>query len=395
MRTPRGDAGALDPSVYRRMVEVSDDGILAVDGHGIIAFANPAAARMLGRPAAVLRGLSFGVPIVAGGAAEIRLLHARRGVRVAELRAASVPQGDAADVTHIVMLRDITRSARTRSELQRLALADHLTGVGNRRAFLALADQALKVAEREQRACLLVFVDIDRMKAINDRFGHRAGDQAVVETAQMLTDTVRDADIVARIGGDEFCVLLTGAPGRPESLDEALERLREATARLGERTEFPLSVTIGDARTEPGEHWTVAELMEAADARMYEAKRRRDRDVRVVVIGDGSVGRAVREAVGDELPVLVLDAVAELADRVSPVLTDVVVVAVADLPGTIADLGTSPRTTGIPVVAHQPTPDAEQERMALDLGAADVITGEMAPPVVLARIRRVLGQMAL
>lgn len=391
MTTPDVAGGPLPAGLYQRMVDVSADGVMALDVDGRIVFANPAATRLLGRSEEELRAFALGIPVVPDGAAEIRLIHPRRGVRVAELRA---DLGDGG--FHVVMLRDITRSARTRHELQRLALADHLTGVGNRRAFLALADQALKVAERERRAVLLVFVDIDRMKAINDRFGHRAGDQAVVETAQMLTDTVRDADIVARIGGDEFCVLLTGAAGRPESLDEALDRLRDATERLGERTEFPLSVTIGDARTEPGEHWTVGDLMEAADARMYEAKRRRDQNVRVVVIGGGRAVEVVRAAVGDDLPVLVLDAVEDLVTRVSPVITDVVVVdASADPQRVMEQMAEAPRTTGIPVVVHLGAADAEQERRALEGGVADVVTADMTPSVVQARLRRVLGQQAV
>ncbi len=93
-------------------------------------------------------------------------------------------------------------------EIQALAISDPLTGLYNRRGFIALAEQQLKLADRTRRGALLFFADLDGMKWINDTLGHEEGDRALVDIATILKDTFRLSDIIARIGGDEFAVLV-------------------------------------------------------------------------------------------------------------------------------------------------------------------------------------------
>lgn len=165
---------------------------------------------------------------------------------------------------------DAVRRDELVSQLEELSLVDPLTGLGNRRVLYAVGGQELKVREREGTQVSAVFIDVNEMKTINDRFGHQAGDDALRELAAMLEASFRRSDLIARIGGDEFCVLALS--GRPEP---AVERLR---ARLAEReattdAPYPLSVSIGIALFDPTAHRTLEDLMSDADARMYREKQ--------------------------------------------------------------------------------------------------------------------------
>jgi diguanylate cyclase (GGDEF)-like protein len=157
-------------------------------------------------------------------------------------------------------------------ELRSLALTDDLTCLYNRRAFLALATQQLKVARRKDQKLLLFFADVDNLKSINDSYGHREGDLALVRTADALEQTFRDSDIVARLGGDEFAVLaLEASSPNQEVIVHRLEGiLREANA---EETRYPLSLSVGVARFDPKHEVSLGELISQADQSMYEKKR--------------------------------------------------------------------------------------------------------------------------
>ena len=159
------------------------------------------------------------------------------------------------------------------TDLRGMALVDELTGLYNRRGFLALARQQLRIAGRVGAAVSQVYVDLDGLKQINDRLGHRIGDRALVETADLLRETFRDADVIARIGGDEYAVLTV--EGATSGSDAMLERLRDRLARrnaLADRR-YPLSLSVGIARAEAGSGESVDELLGRADAWMYEQKR--------------------------------------------------------------------------------------------------------------------------
>jgi diguanylate cyclase (GGDEF)-like protein len=159
-------------------------------------------------------------------------------------------------------------------ELQSLALTDDLTGLYNRRAFLALATQQVKSMRRRGQCLLLFFVDVDQFKQINDSFGHREGDSALVRTAEALEKTFRDSDIVARLGGDEFAVLAPEATCQNQEI--ILRRLQKKLKDLNtDGPNYELSISVGVARFDPRRSASVGELMEEADAAMYQEKRRK------------------------------------------------------------------------------------------------------------------------
>jgi len=161
------------------------------------------------------------------------------------------------------------------AQLQQQALTDELTGLYNRRGFLALAEQQLKVASRSARRVLLVFADLNGMKAANDTFGHEAGDQLLVDAAQALRGSFRDCDIIARLGGDEFAVLLVDPDS--SSLEFVERRIVESVRQLNASAErhCPLSISLGVCEWSPARHQTLDQLLAEADAKMYEAKAAR------------------------------------------------------------------------------------------------------------------------
>jgi len=161
------------------------------------------------------------------------------------------------------------------AQLQQQALTDELTGLYNRRGFLALAEQQLKVASRSVRRVLLVFADLNGMKAANDTFGHEAGDQLLVDAAQALRGCFRDCDIIARLGGDEFAVLLVDPDS--SSLEFVERRIVESVRQLNASAErhCPLSISLGVCEWSPARHQTLDQLLAEADAKMYEAKAAR------------------------------------------------------------------------------------------------------------------------
>lgn len=174
--------------------------------------------------------------------------------------------------TVVGFAQDVTERKVVEEELQRLALVDELTGLRNRRGFMVVAEAAVGVASRAERDLTLLFLDLDDMKAINDHHGHQAGDAALVETAQLLRSTFRESDVIARVGGDEFCVLLTAEADGAESY---LDRLDAELRRRPPEAFPPLSLSTGRATCRWNQLCSVEDLIERADAAMYEAKRRK------------------------------------------------------------------------------------------------------------------------
>lgn len=157
-------------------------------------------------------------------------------------------------------------------ELRSLALTDDLTCLYNRRAFLALAGQQLKVARRKAQGLLLFFADVDHLKEINDTYGHREGDLALIRTADALERTFRNSDVIARLGGDEFAVLALEAVGENRAV--ILHRLRESLRAASDgEFRYQLTLSVGFARFDPKRPVALGKLISMADEAMYEEKK--------------------------------------------------------------------------------------------------------------------------
>ncbi|MEJ2201914.1 MAG: sensor domain-containing diguanylate cyclase, partial [Desulfuromonadaceae bacterium] len=169
------------------------------------------------------------------------------------------------------IVRDVTERKMLMEELYRLSVLDELTGLYNRRGFLALSEQQLKVAARNRQRLVLFFFDLDHLKKVNDTLGHQNGDAMLVEIAEVLRQTFRKSDIVGRIGGDEFAVLvIDGEPGVQTSIAR-LSTVLEACNRKEERR-YPLSLSLGFALFDPEDPCSLDELIARADDRMYQDK---------------------------------------------------------------------------------------------------------------------------
>ncbi|MDQ6711385.1 MAG: diguanylate cyclase response regulator [Candidatus Dormibacteraeota bacterium] len=163
---------------------------------------------------------------------------------------------------------------RMLEQMRQLAILDPLTNLSNRRGFLMLCQQPLELANRTKKPFTLLFVDIDRMKGINDSFGHAEGDRALVDTAGLMVMSFRKSDIIARLGGDEFCALL--AESTDASSELVITRLKENVAAFnaaGTRA-YTLGLSVGVAQYDPDEPCPLDELLGRADAAMYRHKRR-------------------------------------------------------------------------------------------------------------------------
>ena len=189
---------------------------------------------------------------------------------------ARLGQGTAPDARWIdVVIEDITERKTREERMREQALVDPLTALYNRRGLAAIAPQQVALATRHGKSILVLFVDLDGLKAINDQHGHEMGDQALADTANVLRATFRQADVLARVGGDEFVILAIGAA--QEHASTMVARLARCVAEsnaTGHRP-YALSLSVGAAECAPTEPGGLERAVMAADRLMYEQKRTR------------------------------------------------------------------------------------------------------------------------
>jgi diguanylate cyclase (GGDEF)-like protein len=180
-----------------------------------------------------------------------------------------------------IELRRTTELLRqANDELRDLSLTDELTGIYNRRGFYLHAEQQIKLfrSRQSERSLWLMLGDMDGLKEVNDQHGHVEGSEAIKETAEILVHTFRDADILARPGGDEFTVLILN------TLDEVAEKVpkrlqinfEKHNAESGKP--YKLAMSIGLVKVPFDEETSISEMVRLADAAMYAEKRQRKAD---------------------------------------------------------------------------------------------------------------------
>jgi len=265
---------------FEAIVLRDPDGILILDQQGIIRFVNPALEGMLGRTSDDLVDTLFGHPIIDDQVTEIEILGLGMGPGVAEMRVTETTWEGKPH--YLVMLRNVTLAKQLHEQLQRQAVTDELTGLQNRRGFLHLAEQQLRVAQRHRQGVHLFFIDLDDMKDINDRWGHKVGDAALRDATRLIRGCFRDSDIIARLGGDEFAVLsLGGVPADAASLAMRLQQQVDAFNAAGPRP-YRVLLSVGmayHAWSSAGQPCDIDALLSVADQAMYAEKRRRKGNV--------------------------------------------------------------------------------------------------------------------
>jgi diguanylate cyclase (GGDEF)-like protein len=265
-------AGRLERQLHetRNLIAQSRTGMVVIDAEGTILFANPAAARLMNRPRAQLTGSQLGVPLVDGHKTEIQIRRGNGESGVAELSVhATEWDGQPA---HLVTFHDVTERQQAEADARHRALHDALTGLPNRVRFHDLLERAIVRAAAQGNRLAVLFIDLDRFKEVNDTLGHAAGDELLRAVARRLREAVRDTDVVARMSGDEFTVLLDGIGDRDKALDvaEKVRRRLAEPAELSSQTLNPVATIGVSLFPEDGEDADT--LLMRADTAMYHAK---------------------------------------------------------------------------------------------------------------------------
>ncbi len=183
-------------------------------------------------------------------------------------------EGDLVGV--VESFRDISERKEMENRLKEMSVTDELTGLLNRRGFLEMAENQLHLAERLDKSLFLLYMDLDKMKWINDNLGHAVGDQALIEAAGVLKSTFRKTDVIGigRLGGDEFAVLMLGEPG---TICEhpVVKRMQEHIAEINLEPDraYELSMSVGMVSYSFDEPCTIEELLARGDEVMYQCKR--------------------------------------------------------------------------------------------------------------------------
>jgi diguanylate cyclase (GGDEF)-like protein/PAS domain S-box-containing protein len=270
----------------RALLNAVTESLLLVDKSGTVLAANEMFAKRLRRPIDGIIGANFYDLLPPDTARERRkqaekVLSGGKPVRFVDIRNSRyIDQviypvcDDRGEVARLAFFgADITQRREMEKELEAMALSDQLTGLYNRRGFFTLAPRELKRAERSAKGLLLFFADVDGLKEINDRFGHEEGDRALSAAAKILTQTFRGSDVISRIGGDEFAVLVTDTD--ETLMEKMLLRLYRLINNFNGRkaARYKLAISIGHAFCNPRNPATLDELISQADQRMYRMKK--------------------------------------------------------------------------------------------------------------------------
>ena len=271
-------------AVFRSLVTSSTDLVL-VFGRGGCGYASASIAELVGRDEADLLGEGFTEFVHPDDRAALESVRATGGPREVvfrmcnqfgewrELQAHVTDLREDRRVRGVVLnSRDITERTRLVEELSHQAFHDELTGLANRALFRDRLDHALARSERSRDPIVVLLLDLDWFKQVNDSLGHDAGDQLLQELAHRFERTMRPSDTLARLGGDEFAILLEGSSEEEAAAIAArlLDLLRSEPVQLGDR-ELVAGASIGIA-VHPGGAGDSEELVRCADIAMYAAK---------------------------------------------------------------------------------------------------------------------------
>ena len=200
---------------------------------------------------------------------EVKYLHDRGNLIFDDRETQTLILGTADDITREKNQQQALMSAVTK--LEHLSQTDSLTGLANRREILSQLSDEIARMERGQKASTLVYVDLNKFKEINDKYGHKVGDNALVEFSQQMKVLLRDSDRFGRIGGDEFVILLYGADDKETEIFFERIAQHDFTLNVNNTSVVPITFSVGWV-TWSAEISTVEEWLDKADEVMYEKK---------------------------------------------------------------------------------------------------------------------------
>ncbi|MEM7018925.1 MAG: diguanylate cyclase [Pseudomonadota bacterium] len=269
--------GVLDyPPILRHLVvEMLNDAVVIINRHGIIIDMNPMASKLLElpydkspvQPAADLLPME---KLKLGEDIEYRI-----GERIFDVKVSLIDKSAPASSEQVLVFRDITERHDMANELERLASIDPLTNIYNRRYFMKRCEEEIGRMQRYHRPVSLLMIDLDNFKHINDAHGHDVGDTVLVHTAKIVAAVIRESDLVARFGGEEFIVLLPEA--HRKDAFELASRIRQAisdTPTTGNEQEINVTASLGLTTFDTqNQVKNIDTLIKQADEALYAAKR--------------------------------------------------------------------------------------------------------------------------
>lgn len=394
------------------IVESSDDAIIGASYDGAIQTWNQAAERIFGSGIKEVEGQLLTSLVELGVQGELwsEIEAARAGKRVENFHTVcersdgtlfdgaltlAPIKGPAGEVIGVSVIgRDVTE-ARRAEELRQMALTDELTGLSNRRAFIAMAEKKSHEAIRDGKSFTVLFIDLNGLKNINDTLGHQEGDAAIADAGAILRSTFRDTDVLARLGGDEFAALLPKERGSgTESPIARLQAMTDIHNMQAGRT-YKVAMSVGTATFDPANPVPIDELLEQADAAMYEHKVTGRRRYKLLVGDDDpSVCSLVEVLFNEDYDVTsaysgkqVIDAACE--QRPDLILLDL---HLPDMLGTdvVKELRQHQQLKLTPVIMITGAGDASSEIESLRAGVDDYVEKPFDEDALAARMDRVL-----
>ncbi|MGA2531748.1 MAG: diguanylate cyclase [Candidatus Aminicenantales bacterium] len=273
------------------IVQTMTEGLVLTDSEGRFSFLNPAAAAILGYAPGEMVDQEVMSFIPKDQHPVLRRADERRARGIADRYELDFLHKDGSRKTLLVsggprfagvqyggtmaVLTDITERKRMEEEIRALSLTDALTSLYNRRGFMHLGEQQIRIAARLNKRIFILYYDVDDLKHVNDTFGHKEGDRVLADLANILRMSFRDSDVVARMGGDEFVVMAMEAAR--VNADVFTKRLQDKldiyNSQPDVRGRYTITLSTGLSVYDPELPAPVEELVSRADAFMYEHKR--------------------------------------------------------------------------------------------------------------------------
>ena len=272
----------LIPVARDSLIEKMVDGVLVIDTHDRIVDMNPAAQSLLniststfGKPVeeAVKKWHQYEKESFNFTQAQTEIELGGKIKKHVDMQVTSIMDGKGKSLGRLIILHDITKLKLIQNELHILANSDSLTGANNRGYFMELANKEILRAKRYKRNLSMVIMDMDSFKKINDTYGHASGDKALIALKNICTKHIRKMDIFARLGGEEFALLLPET--KQEKAADLAERLRvflEETSIPSDGVEFKATISMGVTELGIREQDTLEAMLHRADKALYKAK---------------------------------------------------------------------------------------------------------------------------
>lgn len=275
-----------------------------------------------------------------------------------------------------VVAKDLSESKRA-EEMEHLAVTDELTGLSNRRGFLTAAEEMATKASQTGKGFTVLFADLNGLKEINDNLGHQEGDAAICDAAEILRSTFRDSDVIGRLGGDEFCILLTDDKQQTESPITRLQAMTDIH-NLQSGRPFKVSMSVGTAVFDPSNPKPMEELIERADQAMYEQKMTGPRRYKLLVGDDDPSICSLAEAMfSDEYDVTTAFTGKQVVEAAETGRPDLVLLDLhlPDMLGTevVRQMRANPNTKLTPVIMITGAGDQSSELDSLRAGVDDYV----------------------